>query len=99
MDSEELRQYQRRRESLLTIVLTGIAGGGFFLFLTLITTGFFLYVLLVAGGIAGLAFINYLLWGRGLMQSTAGEREEEELRAQAEQEPWELPETQQPRHL
>ena len=49
--------------------------------------------------IAALGFINYLLWGRSMMQATAGEREEAELKAREELEPWNLPEPRRPRHL
>jgi hypothetical protein len=100
MDNDErIERYQRRRESFLTILFATIGGVGVFLFLTLITWGLFLYVLLVVGGLAGIVFLNYLLWGRGMMETTAGEREEEQLRASMERQPWELSETEQPRHL
>src|SRR5262249_36258317 len=99
MDHDELQRYQQRRESLLTILLTGTAGMAFFLFLVMVTSGFFLYVLLAVSGVAGLAFLNYLLLGRSMMRDPGGEREEEELRAQSERGPWELPEPRRPRHL
>jgi hypothetical protein len=100
MDNDErIDQYRRRRESILTVVFAAMAGFGTLFFLNLITCGFFIYVLPVVAGIVGFAFLNYLLWGRGMMQATAGEREEEELRASMERPPWELSETEQPRHL
>ena len=100
MDPDErIARYQQRRESILTIVFAGLGGIAILVILTIITWGFFLYVLLIAGGIVALAILNYFLWGRGMMRATAGEREEEELRASEEQPPWELPETEQPRHL
>jgi hypothetical protein len=100
MDNDErIERYQRRRESILTIVFATLGGLGIVVALTIITWGLFLYVLLVVGGIAGLAVLNYFLWGRGMMQSTAGEREEEQLRANMERQPWELSEPEQPRHL
>jgi hypothetical protein len=100
MDNDQrIERLQRRRESILTILFAAAGGVGVLLFLMMITWGLFLYVLLVVGGVAGLVFLNYLLWGRGMMEATAGEREEEQLRASMEQPPWELPETEQPRHL
>jgi hypothetical protein len=100
MDYEERdAEYQRRRGTLLTILFASVGGLGVLMFLIMITWGLFLYVLLAVGGLAGIIFINYLLWGRGMMAATAGEREEEELRASMERQPWELSEPEQPRHL
>jgi hypothetical protein len=91
-------QHARRRETLLTIFFAALAGGGFLLFLILVTGGFFLYVLLVGGLVAAFGGLHYLLWGRGLSEQTAGEREEAEVRARMEAEPWSLPEAHRPRH-
>ena len=100
MDNDErIARYQQRRESMLTIIFTSLGGLGVALVLTIITWGLFLYVVLIVGGIAALAILNYLLWGRSMMQATAGEREEEQVRASMEQPPWELSEPEQPRHL
>jgi hypothetical protein len=98
-NDERIERYQRRRESFLTVLFALGGGVGILVFLTIITWGLVLYVLLIAVGIVGLIFLNYLLWGRGMMEATAGEREEEQVRASMEQQPWELPETEQPRHL
>jgi hypothetical protein len=97
MDRDPAQQ-TRRRETLLTIFFAVLAGGGFLLFLVLVTGGFFLYPLLVGGGIAAVGGLHYLLWGRGLTEQTAGEREEAEFRARMEAEPWSLPEAHRPRH-
>src|SRR5437899_5967874 len=96
---ERIARYQQRRESMLTIIFTSLGGLGVALVLTIITWGLFLYVVLIVGGIAALAILNYLLWGRSMMQATAGEREEEQVRASMAQPPWELSEPEQPRHL
>lgn len=96
---EQIARYQRRRESIMTVLFAAVGGIGILVFLTMITWGLFLYVLLVVGGIAGLGFLNYFLWGRGMMKAAAGEREEEQVRASMEPPPWELSETEQPRHL
>ena len=98
-DDERIAQYRRRRESILTVLFAGGGGLGILVFLTIITWGLALYVLLIAAGVAGLILVNYLLWGRGMMEATAGEREEEQVRASMERQPWELSETEQPRHL
>jgi hypothetical protein len=100
MDDEDFIEQQRGwRESILTIVLVGVGCIGGFVFLMLVTWGMFLYVLLALAGLAAVVFLNWLLWGRGMMRATAGEREEEELRASLERQPWELSEPEQPRHL
>jgi hypothetical protein len=100
MDDEELIDQQRGwRESILTITFAGVGGTGILLFLMLITWGMFLYVLLAVAGLAAVVLVNWLLWGRGMMRDTAGEREEEELRKSLERQPWELSEPEQPRHL
>ena len=100
MDNDErIEQLQRRRESLLTIVLGGLGGLGILLFLVVITWGWLLYALLAVCGIGLFALVNYLLWGRSMMAVTAGEREEEQLRVSMERQWWELPETERRRHL
>ena len=98
MDDEEIRNYQRKRESFLAILLTvgGIIAG--LAILSLLTGGLFLYVVLVAAAIAGLAFFHYLFWGRSFSEATAGEREEMEIRDQDEIEEWMLPESRRHRH-
>ena len=98
-DEELIEQQHGWRESMLTIVLVAVGGIGAFLFLMLVTWGMFLYVLLALAGLAAVVFLNWLLWGRGMMRDTAGEREEEELRASMDRQPWELSEPEQPRHL
>jgi hypothetical protein len=97
MDSDPERQ-TRRRETLLTIFFAALAAGGFLLFMILVTGGFFFYVILVGGGIAALGGLHYLLWGQGLHEQTAGEREEAEFRARMEAEPWSGPDARRPRH-
>ena len=97
MDREET-EHQRNREAFLAIMLSGLALGGFLFFLVLITGGFFIWVYLIVGGIAALGFINYALWGRSMTENTAGEREEEELRARLEEDAWSDADPRQPRH-
>ncbi len=95
MDDDEIQQYRQRRESFLTIMLTLVAGVGIVLFLTIITSGFFLYCLIGLAGIAVFGAMHYLVWGRLFVQEVAAERAEEERRVQAEEEPeWFIPEDQ-----
>jgi hypothetical protein len=96
---EEIARMQKRRASMMTVLFAIMGGLGTLVALTILTWGMFLYVIPVVGGIAGFVLINYFLWGRGMLEQTIGEREEEELRASMERPPWELSETEQPRHL
>jgi hypothetical protein len=97
MDQEQL-EYQRRRESSLSVMLAMLGLGAFLFFLALITGGFFLWVYLITAGIAGFAYLHYLLWGRHMMETTAGEREEEEFRARFEGNGWTEDDPRLPRH-
>jgi protein-S-isoprenylcysteine O-methyltransferase Ste14 len=58
--------------------------------LIFISGGFFLWVILAIGGIAGLASFHYLLWGKLYSDQVAGEREEAQLleRIQEEETPF-----------
>jgi hypothetical protein len=77
---------RRRRENFLGYFMAVFFGGGFFLFLVLITGGFFLYVLAAVAGIGAVGSVHYFLWGRGLTLEVAGERAEEEARERWEEE-------------
>jgi len=72
----------------MPLVLSFFALAGALLFLILISGGFFLYVALgvVLIGLAGL--LHYALWGATMHERTAGEREEERLRQEAEADRW-----------
>ena len=60
----ELSPIQKRRQSLLTVVLT-MMGAAFLLFvMVLLTGGLFLYVIGVVGFIAFLCAFHYLVWGK-----------------------------------
>lgn len=72
------------RESMLTIVLTGMAAAFFLGFLILITGGFFFYLVQVLAVMAVLGGLHYFLWGKMFSDEVAGEREEEQLRQRAE---------------
>ena len=70
------------RDTYMVIIITIIVGLPLFVFLNVITMGLFVYLTLGAIATAGLAGINYFLWGRSLMQQTEWEREEVELQDQ-----------------
>jgi hypothetical protein len=85
MDQQD-NPYRRRRETFLGLFLAIFFGGGFALFLILVTGGFFLYVLVAVAVIGLVGSLHYLLWGRALTQDVAGEREEDEARERWEDE-------------
>jgi hypothetical protein len=76
------------RDTYLTILLCAFVGIPVFVFFVILTGGLFLWLLIGAAGIGIFGAFHYLLWGRAFSQETAGEREEEELRAEAEGDSW-----------
>jgi hypothetical protein len=72
------------RDTYLAIVLCIFVGVPVFVFLNILTAGLFLWLLLSAVVIGVLGAFHYFLWGRSFSQETAGEREEEQLRAEFE---------------
>ena len=80
-----------RRQTFLTVFLALLLGAFALLVLILVSGGFFLYVIYLALAVAGLALIHYVLWGRAMSRSVAGEREEEQLRQRAAADDWPLP--------
>jgi hypothetical protein len=83
---QEDKATRKARETFLTLMLTAVFGGGFLVFLILVSGGFFFYVLLAVGIIGTIGSFHYLLWGQALSQEVAGEREEEELRERQREE-------------
>ena len=75
----------RRRESFLTIFLTLLGGAGFLSFLIVVSGGFFFYVVIAVAALGLFGYCHYLLWGRSMIENTAGEREELLLREQMEE--------------
>jgi hypothetical protein len=75
-----------RRENMLGVFLVLFFGAGFFVFLVVVTFGFFLSVLAAVVIIAVVGYFHYMLWGYSLTQEVAGEREEEEARERWENE-------------
>ncbi len=75
---------RKRRETYLTVFLALLLLGAFVFLLTLLSFGFFFYVVVAVGGIVLLGYVHYVFWGYALSQQTAGEREEEEVRRRME---------------
>jgi uncharacterized membrane protein len=81
----ETPQHNRNRETMLALAMLFMLGGAFFFFVTSIFGVIFnVFVLMVA--IAAIGYLHYYLWGHGMSQQTAGEREEEQLRQRLEAE-------------
>jgi hypothetical protein len=76
----------KRRETVLTLALTGLFGGGFLAFLIFVSGGFFFYVLVAVAVVGLIGTLHYYVWGQSLMREVAGEREEEERRQRQEAE-------------
>ncbi len=72
-----MEQKVKPGSSALPILLTLFFGGGFTLFLVIVSGGFFLWVPVAFFGIFGLGLFHYFLWGKGLDEEVAFEREEE----------------------
>lgn len=69
-----------QRQTFLTIFLAMLLAAGFLVMLTLVTLGWLLYALVVVGGVVGMGWFHYWLWGRSMSEQVAQEREELEAR-------------------
>jgi hypothetical protein len=82
-------QHPPTPENLLAIMLTAIVLGIFGVFMIVATGG----LLLQLGGIVligtAIGWVHYRLWGRNMVEKTAGEREEAELQSKIEAQEWE----------
>jgi hypothetical protein len=74
MENHDTHQPPRHRETMLTLVLTGLAAAAILLFLILISGGFFFFVVVAVAAITGLGFFHYLLWGYAMTQDVADEQ-------------------------
>jgi fatty acid desaturase len=95
---EPKQPVDRRRATMLAVVLTILALGGFVFFFTLISGGWFIYFVLIVLAMVAFGGLHYLLWGRLMMRETVGEREDAAQQAKAELKEWDLPEPERPRH-
>ncbi len=62
----------------LATFLAVLFGGGFIVFLMLVSGGFFLYVGAAGIGIALLGGLHYITWGKAMSQEAAMERAQQE---------------------
>src|SRR5216683_3348517 len=76
------------RETLLTVLLAGIALTFFAGLLILISGGFFFWVLLFAAGMGLFAGIHYLLWGWMLPREDATLPDQDQLTSRVETDAW-----------
>jgi hypothetical protein len=77
------------REDMLAIMLTAIVLGIFGVFMIVVTGGLLLQIIGVVTIGTAIGWVHYRLWGRSLVNRTAGEREEAELMAKLEKDQWE----------
>ena len=82
----DTREPTKSRAMFLPLMLGSFVGIFSLLFLTLITGGFFLYLMLVIGAIFPIGVMHYLLWGRAYESRTEGDREEAHVLDRAREE-------------
>src|SRR2546430_226479 len=68
------------RETMLTVILTGMVLVFSLFVLIIITGGWVMYLALVVAALAWLFLFHYFTWGKPLSDEMKGEREEEQLR-------------------
>jgi hypothetical protein len=98
MDDPDDFGYRRKRQTFLAVFLGSVFLIGLLFVFTILTGGFLIYILAVVAVVAVVGGLHYLLWGRAMMEGTAGEREELEERERGEDEGEWLDETRRPRH-
>ena len=76
---------KRQRGTCLSLMMAAAVVVFFALLLVVATGGWAVYVIGVAGAIFVFGAMHYLLWGREMLQQTAGDREEEEMRQRIEE--------------
>ncbi len=98
MDDPDDLAYRRKRQTFLAVFLGAVFVIGLLFVFTILTGGFLIYIIAVVAVAAVIGGLHYLLWGKAMMEGTAGEREELVEREGAEEEEWGLDETRRPRH-
>lgn len=73
------------RDTVLTLTLAALLGGGILFILNVVSLGILSYALGVGGVVALVGVLHYVTWGRSLSQDVAGEREEIKVREELEQ--------------
>jgi small-conductance mechanosensitive channel len=83
----EPSEYQDRRQrgTCLSLMMAAMVVGFFALLLIVATGGWAIYAIWIGAAIVLFGAIHYLLWGRMMLQQTAGDREVEEMRQRAEE--------------
>ena len=69
--------HQQRRETMLTVILTGLTAGAFLFFLILLSDGLILYMVLAVAAVVALGFFHYVVWGYAMTQEVADEQARE----------------------
>jgi hypothetical protein len=67
------------RSSFLSVLLGGFALVVFMVFMTMITAGFFIYIIVACAAVVGLGTFHWLWWGAALSAHLEKERDEERL--------------------
>lgn len=73
------------RDTVLTLTLAALLGGGILFFLNVVSLGILSYALGVGGLVALVGVLHYVTWGWSMSQEVAGEREELKVREDLEQ--------------
>jgi hypothetical protein len=94
MPEEEYPPTNTGRETFLALLLAIIVGGGFIVFLSFATFGFFGWMVVIALAMSLIAVLHYYLWGRSFMNEVAKERRAYEVERELEEiraakPPWE----------
>jgi len=76
------------RPSSLPVFLGIVGMGGFLFFMIFVSGGLLLYVFFGCFVVFGMGMLHYLLWGASMHRQTEGEREEERLKREMEEERW-----------
>jgi hypothetical protein len=76
---------RRQRGTCLSLMMAAMVVGFFALLLVVATGGWAIYAIWIGGAIVLFGAIHYLLWGRMMLQQTAGDREVEEMRRRDEE--------------
>jgi len=83
---------QPPRPSILPVILALVTLGGIALLVVMlfmvIFSPVFRFLLVCVLAAFGMAMLHYLLWGASLNRQTEGEREEERLKREMEEEKW-----------
>jgi len=97
--NDELDPHRQFRATMMAVTLALFFGGGFILFLVVLTQGAILVVPVALLGLGVFGAFHYFLWGRSMTQETADEREEEQRREQEEVDEWDMPRFRQTRRF